>query len=149
MRAEELASPAAATSTQSAETYHVAVCEQHSNRILIDPVNKAWSPEQRVWGWSPPVAIDERGNNTWVDLTDIKFRDTSAFGWVALVTAAQGKVGIVNMPNDDPAGALLWSARPYGNPHAIERIPNIGAIVTASTMGTYRPDISYPGFLTV
>ncbi|MBW1603593.1 hypothetical protein JJV70_16070 [Streptomyces sp. JJ66] len=131
----------------AAGTYHVAVCEQAANEILIHPVNKPWTPANRIWRWSPPVAIDEEGKNTWRHLSDIRFRDTGAFGWVALVAASEGKVGIVDMPNEDPAGALLWSARPYGKPHAIERIPGIGAVVTASSGHSDR--VNWPGFLTV
>jgi hypothetical protein len=135
---------AGAGSAQAAETYHVALCEQAKNQILIHARDKAWTPANEIWRWTPPVAIDENGKNTWTLLSDIKFRDTSAFGWVALVTASYGKVGIVNIGDDD---ALLWSARPYGNPHAIERIPNVGAIVTASSEASSRVD--WPGFLTV
>jgi hypothetical protein len=131
----------------AADGYHVAVCEQAANAILIHPVNKPWTPSNRIWRWAPPVAIDEYGKNTWRYLSDIRFRSTAAFGWVALVTASEGKVGIVDMPNEDSAGALLWSARPYGKPHAIERIPGVGAIVTASSGRSDR--VGYPGFLTV
>ncbi|MEC4016603.1 DUF6528 family protein [Streptomyces sp. H27-D2] len=125
-----LAMPAGA---QAAGAYHVAVCEQLKNQILIHPAGVDWTPANRVWSWTPPATVE----NTWALLSDIKFRNTSAFGWVALVTASGGKVGIVNMGDGDQ---LLWSARPYGNPHAIERIPDISAIVTAS---------ADPGFLSV
>jgi hypothetical protein len=134
---------AAPSRAQAADTFHVAVCEQFSNRVLIHPAGADWTPANRIWAWSPPSAVVD-GVNTWTDLSDIKFRDTTAFGWVALVTASKGKVGIVNFGDDD---ALLWSARPYGNPHAVERIPGIGAIVVASAEKSSR--IDYPGFLTV
>ncbi|MFD0151117.1 hypothetical protein ACWGQ4_02490 [Streptomyces sp. NPDC055721] len=138
------ASLAGASSAQAAETYHVALCEKGKNQILIHARNEAWTPSNEIWRWAPPVAIDEKGANTWTNLSDIKFRNTSAFGWIALVTASYGKVGIVNMGDDD---ALLWSARPYGNPHAIEHIPHLGVTVTASSIASSR--IKYPGFLTV
>ncbi|MGW0811473.1 hypothetical protein [Nonomuraea sp. NPDC002799] len=122
--------PLEAPSRAHAGTYHVALCEQFSNTIKIFPVGAVWDRGNLVWRWTPP------GLDTWVDLTDIKFRETSAYGWVALVTASGGKVGIVDIDTSRKRYAdvadLLWSARPYGNPHAIERIPNIGAIVTAS-----------------
>ncbi|MFB7087908.1 hypothetical protein [Streptomyces sp. NPDC056296] len=143
MGGASLVSMSASPSAQAADTFHVAVCEQNRNQILIHPAGEGWTPANQVWSWTPPSAIVD-GVNTWNGLSDVKFRDTDAFGWVALVTASQGKVGIVNFGDDD---ALLWSARPYGNPHAVERIPGIGAIVVASSHASDRVD--YPGFLTV
>ncbi|MEV7730365.1 DUF6528 family protein [Streptomyces sp. NPDC087917] len=138
-----LASLATASSAHALGNYHVAVCEQRMNQILIHPANTRWSPENRVWSWTPPATVE----NSWRLLSDIKFRDTTAFGWVALVTASGGKVGMVNIGDGDE---LLWQARPYGNPHSIERIPNIGAVVTASSeQRASDPKGSYPGFLTV
>ncbi|WP_327286707.1 MULTISPECIES: hypothetical protein [unclassified Streptomyces] len=134
-----LASLATATSARAAGTYHVAVCEQLRNQILIHPVGPVdWSPASRLWRWQAPATSD------WALLSDIKFRETTAFGWVALVTASGGRVGIVNMGDGDE---LLWSAAPNGNPHAIERIPGISAVVTASAESS--GSIDYPGFLTV
>jgi hypothetical protein len=133
------------------ETFHVAVCDQAINSILVHPVNVPWNPANQIWAWSPPFAQDPNSStpkNTWAGLTDVKFRDTSRYGWVTLVTAGGGKVGIVDMPGQDPAADLLWSARPYGSPHAIERIPGIGAIVTASSKSSDRVD-GYEGYLTV
>jgi hypothetical protein len=68
---------------------------------------------------------------------------------VALVTASYGKAGVVNAFDDD---ALLWSARPYGNPHAIERIPDVGVVVVASAdpdTGFGGPGNHPEGFLTI
>jgi hypothetical protein len=149
------AAPIAAWSASSQayadETFHVAVCDQKINSILVHPVNVAWTPTNQVWAWSPPFAQDPNSSvtkNTWAGLTDVKFRDIGGYGWVALVTASGGKVGIVNMPGQDPVSDLLWSARPYGDPHAIERIPGIGAVVTASSKPSDRVG-GYEGYLTV
>uniref|UniRef100_A0AAU2UVV7 Uncharacterized protein n=1 Tax=Streptomyces sp. NBC_00003 TaxID=2903608 RepID=A0AAU2UVV7_9ACTN len=134
-----LASLATATSAQATGTYHVAVCEQLRNQILIHPVGPVdWSPASRLWRWQAPATTD------WNLLSDIKFRETTAFGWVALVTASGGRVGIVNMGDGD---GLLWSAAPNGNPHSIERIPDIGVIVTASSQELSKGE--YPGHLTI
>jgi hypothetical protein len=59
----------------------------------------------------------------------VKFRASTAFGTLALVTASGGRAGIVRVSTGD----VLWSATPGGNPHAIERIPGIDAIVVASS----------------
>lgn len=133
-----LVSLATATSAQALGNYHVAVCEQGYNQVLIHPAAAQWSPANRLWKWQAPATSD------WKLLSDIKFRETTAFGWVALVTASYGRVGMVNMGDGDE---LLWSAAPQGNPHAIERIPGISAVVTASTQASGR--VNYPGFLTV
>ncbi|WP_327360238.1 hypothetical protein [Streptomyces sp. NBC_01296] len=134
-----LESLATAARAGAAGTYHVAVCEQTRNQILIHPGGPVlWTPANRLWRWQAPATSD------WNLLSDIKFRETTAFGWVALVTASGGRVGIVNMGDGDE---LLWSAAPKGNPHSIERIPGISAVVTASTSPSGK--ITYPGFLTV
>ncbi|GAA1984789.1 hypothetical protein GCM10009838_53620 [Catenulispora subtropica] len=56
---------------------------------------------------------------------------------MALVAASGGNVGIIDKAasGTQGTGSLLWSAVPGGNPHAIERIPTIGAIVTTSSGG--------------
>jgi hypothetical protein len=56
---------------------------------------------------------------------------------VALVTASGGKVGMVDVTGTTSTGTgdLLWSAMPGNNPHAIERIPDIGAMVVATSSG--------------
>lgn len=129
------AAPAAAllgeTPAQAYASYDVAVCEQYHNQIQIYPSSSAWSTSTLKWSFSPGTA------NGWSNLSDVKFRNTSAFGVVALVTASGGKVGIVNKTTEtaQELNDLLWYATPGNNPHAIERIPNIGAIVVASSGG--------------
>ncbi|MFE9656620.1 hypothetical protein [Micromonospora sp. NPDC006431] len=129
------AAPAAAllgeAPAQAYATYDVAVCEQYHNQIQIYPSGSAWSSSTLKWSFSPGTA------NGWSNLSDVKFRNTSAFGVVALVTASGGKVGIVNKTTEaaQELNDLLWYATPGNNPHAIERIPNIGAIVVASSGG--------------
>ncbi|MFI0827243.1 hypothetical protein ACH4Q7_22620 [Streptomyces roseolus] len=142
--AASLAGAGRAFAAESAETYHIALTEQGKNQVLIHARDKVWTPANEIWRWTPPVAIDEDGVNTWTNLADIRFRNTSAYGWIALVAAGYGKAGIINFGNDD---TLLWSARPYGNPHAIEHIPHLGVTVVASSTASSR--ITWPGFLTV
>ncbi|NUR62391.1 MAG: hypothetical protein HOV87_27600 [Catenulispora sp.] len=126
------AAPAAAwlapATAQASATYDVAVCEQYHNQIQIYASSSTWSTPK--WVWSP-------GGGGWSNLSDVKFRSTAAFGEVALVAASGGNVGIVDKAasGTQGTGSLLWSATPGSNPHAIERIPNIGAIVTASSGG--------------
>ncbi|MFG3555302.1 hypothetical protein ACGGAQ_13070 [Micromonospora sp. NPDC047557] len=129
------AAPAAAlldrSAAKAAVSYDVAICEQYRNQIQIYPSGSAWSTATLQWSFTPGTA------NGWSNLSDVKFRDTAAFGTVALVTASGGKVGMVNKTTEaaQELNDLLWSATPGNNPHAIERIPNIGAIVVAASGG--------------
>lgn len=116
---------------QASAAYEVAVCEQYHNQIQIYSSTSAWATP--IWAWSP-------GGGGWSNLSDVKFRNTAAFGEVALVAASGGNVGIVDKAasGTQGTGSLLWHAAPGDNPHAIERIPNIGVIVTASSGGYLR-----------
>ncbi|ACU70157.1 hypothetical protein Caci_1232 [Catenulispora acidiphila DSM 44928] len=113
---------------QAAASYDVAVCEQYRNQIQIYSSAAGWTSPK--WVWSP-------GGGGWSNLSDVKFRNTAKFGEVALVAASGGNVGIIdkNASGTQGTGSLLWHAAPGSNPHAIERIPNIGAIVAASSGG--------------
>ncbi|GAB2938960.1 hypothetical protein GCM10027280_29020 [Micromonospora polyrhachis] len=84
----------------------------------------------------------------------MKFRGTAAFGTVALVTASGGKAAIVDVKDGQRTATtadILWQATPGGNPHSIERIPDNGSIVVASSGGyltLYSPTaISKPSTL--
>jgi Family of unknown function (DUF6528) len=126
------AEPAAAAS------YYVATCEQYQNKILVYPSDAGWSDSTLHWSFSP-------GGGTWSNLSDVKFRDTAAFGWVALVTASGGRAGIVNITSEvqQELNDVLWSydlgtLNSNANPHSIERIPDNGSIVVADSAGYLR-----------
>src|SRR4051812_45099719 len=72
---------------QASATYDVAVCEQYHNQIQIYSSSTTWGTPK--WVWSP-------GGGGWSNLSDVKFRNTAAFGEVALVAASGGNVGIVD-----------------------------------------------------
>ncbi|ACU71724.1 hypothetical protein Caci_2814 [Catenulispora acidiphila DSM 44928] len=121
---------------QAAISYDVAVCEQYRNQVQIYTNTSTWTTPK--WIFSP-------GGGGWSNLSDVKFRSTAAFGEIALFTASGGNVGLLkkSASGTQGTGSLLWSASPGDNPHAIERIPNVGAIVTASTtpgkLSVYAP----------
>ncbi len=123
-----LAEGTAQATAQAATSYDVAVCEQYRNQVQIYSSAAGWTSPH--WVWSP-------GGGGWANLSDVKFRSTAKFGEVALVAASGGNVGIVhkNASGTQGTGSLLWKASPGSNPHAIERIPNIGAVVAASSGG--------------
>lgn len=141
------AAPARAGTPRVAADYEVAVCEQYHNQVQIHPAGTAWSPSTLRWSFAPGTA------NGWSNLSEVKFRNTAQFGEVALVAASGGRAGIVDVTSKTATGTgdLLWSATPGNNPHAIERIPDIGAIVVATSGGylfVYGPTaISRPSTL--
>ena len=103
--------------------YQVATTEQKSNRILTFNRDDDWTEDTIQWSW-------HSGSTGWSNLSDVRFRNTKHFGQVVLAAASGGYAGIITADGD-----VLWTGEPGGNPHAIERIPNIAAIVTASSAG--------------
>lgn len=105
------------------ENYQVATTEQRTNRILVFNKEDDWNEDTVQWEWGSST----RG---WSNLSDVRFRDTKHFDRVVLAAASGGYAGIITS-----AGEVLWTGEPGGNPHAIERVPDIAAIVTASSGG--------------
>jgi hypothetical protein len=133
-----LASVAAATPAHAAGNYDVLVTEQVKNKVMLFRAYKEWRPENLGWSWAAPA------ESAWERLGDARFRESDRYGWVCLVAAGGGRVGMVNFGDDD---ALLWSATPYGNPHAVEYVRSHGLVVVASSQSS--PEVDYEGFLTV
>ncbi|MFH8578719.1 hypothetical protein OHB11_16890 [Streptomyces zaomyceticus] len=138
-----LLSVANATPAHAAGNYDVLLTEQLKNKVMLFRAIESWEPKNLGWSWTAPTSV-VNGENTWRLLSDARFRETDRFGWVCLVTASGGKVGMVDFGDDD---ALLWSATPYGNPHAIEYIRSHGVVVVASSQKSAAVD--YDGFLTI
>jgi hypothetical protein len=132
----------------SADTanFRVMVTEQVTNKVFVFDKNKAFTDANAYKTWSP-------GTGGWTNLSDCRIRDTAQFGAIGLAAASGGKVGIWNITDerDQELNDVLWSATPGGNPHALERIPNLGAFVSASSDGfltVYAPTkISDPSTL--
>ncbi|GLH96427.1 DUF6528 family protein [Phytohabitans aurantiacus] len=150
LAAGTVAGPAAAIlgpgAARAASDYHVVTTEQVSNRLLTFNKYAPFTDANVLWSFSP-------GGGGWSNLSDVKLRNTAHHGWIALATASSGQAGIINIGGDTHTNLshLMWSATPGGNPHAIERIPNNGSVVVASSHGyltVYAPSaISDPGTL--
>jgi hypothetical protein len=114
--------------------YHVAVCDQNSRSVSVYPSYARWEEKRVYWRFT---ALGTRvQDNSWNSLSDVKIRRVGAHGWIALVAASGGKVGIINITGkkrETTQDDLMWQATPGGNPHAIERIPNNGMIVVAGS----------------
>ncbi|WP_406055084.1 hypothetical protein OG462_05790 [Streptomyces sp. NBC_01077] len=134
-----LLSVAAATPAHAAGNYDVLVTEQVKNKVMLFRAINLWTPENLGWEWAAP------GQTEWARLGDARFRETDRFGWVCMVAAGGGKVGMVNFGDDD---ALLWSATPGGNPHAVEYIRSHGVVVVASS-SPVSSALPYEGYLSV
>ncbi|GAA4923554.1 hypothetical protein LX16_5288 [Stackebrandtia albiflava] len=120
----------AAADVSTTANFRVVVTEQVSNRIMVFDKDSAFTDANVYKTFSP-------GGGGWSNLSDVRIRDTASFGVVGLAAASGGNVGIWNVTDEkhQESNDLLWSAAPGGNPHAAERIPDIGAIVTASSHG--------------
>jgi hypothetical protein len=110
--------------------FKVMVTEQVANKVFVFDKNKDFTNANAYKTWSP-------GTGGWSNLSDCRIRDTAQFGVIGLAAASGGKVGIWNVTDekDQELNDVLWSATPGGNPHALERIPDIGAFVAASSDG--------------
>ncbi|GAA4892455.1 hypothetical protein LX16_2009 [Stackebrandtia albiflava] len=118
--------------TASANSPHASVCvtEQRTNRLLTFRRDTEWTEENVVWSWNPGVG-------GWYNLSDVRFRRATGFGRVALAAASGGNAGIIRLTGnrEHDLDDLLWYGEPGGNPHAIERVPGSGVVVTASSHG--------------
>jgi hypothetical protein len=107
------------------KTFPIATTEQTTNDIIVFDQDGDWSSSSSVtWRWSPPA-----GSAVWYNLSDVRLRDTKAYGKVVLVAASGGKTAMLRKDKK----TVVWQvSTPQDNPHSIERIPG-GVIVTAST----------------
>jgi hypothetical protein len=110
--------------------FKVMVTEQVSNKVFVFDKNKDFTNANAYKSWSP-------GTGGWSNLSDCRIRDTAQFGAIGLAAASGGKVGIWNITDEkeQELNDVLWSATAGGNPHALERIPEVGAFVAASSDG--------------
>lgn len=118
----------AARASGSSSDFAVAITDQKSNRVVVMR-RDAWSESSRLRSW-------RAGGGGWFNLSDVKFRHAERFGQVAVVAGSGGNVGVYDVKRttrDQGLGDLLWAATPGGNPHAAERIPGSGCVVSASS----------------
>lgn len=121
-----LAAPAQAATAD----FRVMVTEQTKNKVMVFYKNSAFTDANAYKTFSP-------GTGGWSNLSDCRIRDTASFGAVGLAAASGGRVGMYDITSEkhQELNDVLWSAAPGGNPHALERIPNVGVFVAASSDG--------------
>ncbi|KAF9889007.1 hypothetical protein FE257_007984 [Aspergillus nanangensis] len=134
-----------ATSLTSA--YHILVTDQNSKTVRAwDRNDASWNGDNIFWSWTAEGGPWPWTAAKWLNIDEVKIRKTASLGWVALVTTSAGKVGMIdiNTNRDTNIDNVLWQATLDGNPHSIERIPNVGAIVVASSdsndLTVYAPE---------
>lgn len=114
-----------------APNYTVAVTEQVSNKVLFFGRNTAWNNAHLTRSFHPG------SGGGWTNLSDVKFRNTKRYNHIGLFTCSGGRVGVWNLSSEkhQEANDILWWAAPGGNPHAIERVPDNGSVIAASSKG--------------
>ncbi|KAJ5103094.1 hypothetical protein N7532_003623 [Penicillium argentinense] len=121
-----------------ASAYHLAVTDQNSKTVRVFPRDASkWNNDAIYWSFTADAGLTwPWEDDVWADLSDVKIRKTADRGFVALVAASGGKVGMIDIIAGQESTDLddvIWSATPGDNPHSLERIPNLGAFVAASS----------------
>lgn len=121
----------------TATAYHLAVVDQNTKTIRVFPRDSAkWNKDAIYWSFTADEDLAWLKGDHWADLDDVKIRKTADLGYVALVAASGGKVGMVNIIAEKESADLddvVWQATPGDNPHSLERIPYLGAFVASSS----------------
>ncbi|KAL4733767.1 hypothetical protein BDV11DRAFT_199503 [Aspergillus similis] len=130
--------------------YHVVVTDQNSQTVRVFDRNaENWNKDAIFWSWSAEGGPWPWSDRNWRNVDEVKIRKTADHGWVALITTSAGKVGMIDINSDRDTNIdnVIWEATPTGddgNPHSIERIPYVGAIVVASShaneLTVYAPE---------
>lgn len=132
-----VAAPAAVTlgtsaARAAAANYPIALTDQATNSFQVFDRTGDWSAAS-TWSFTPGTT------NGWDDPFEIRFRATTRYGTIALMTAGQpgnGRAGIVAVTGNGnrlDRGDLIWETSVASYPHCIERIPNVAAVVVAGT----------------
>lgn len=121
----------------TATAYHLAVVDQNTKTVRVFPRDAAtWNKDAIYWSFTADPDVGWFEHDDWADLDDVKIRKTADLGYVALVAASGGKVGMVNIIAGHESADLddvVWEATPGDNPHSLERIPHLGAFVASSS----------------
>lgn len=108
----------------------IMLCEQAEHRLALVEADADWAdPEAIVWQWQPAdsPAIKPDHHSWFRHPTDAK---PVLGGDFVLMTASGGGVALIRLHDK----ATVFYAKPGGNPHSAELMPD-GAIATASSTG--------------
>lgn len=122
-------------SGRAAESYHVAITDHVKNRTMVfDRAAADWSGDP-LWSFSAG------SDDGWNDPLEFRMREVhfgSEVGNLVMVAHGRGdsgRVGLMRQKGTDDLGLddVIWSDHLTTYPHSIERVPDIGALVVAST----------------
>ncbi|AUG80990.1 hypothetical protein CFP65_6331 [Kitasatospora sp. MMS16-BH015] len=121
---------AAAQGVAAVDRSLVLAVDQGSRRVLVADANELpWQGERPgLWGWSADD-VPGLGGDAWWAVSEAKHRRWRGQRWL-VVCATGGLAALVSFPE----GRVHWSARPGGNPHSVELLPD-GRPVVASADG--------------
>ncbi|MEC4018786.1 DUF6528 family protein, partial [Streptomyces sp. H27-D2] len=112
-------------------TYPIATVEQTTNDVIVFDQDLDWRTAASVkWRWSAAGGA----GTAWHNLSDVRLRNTQAYGTVVLVCASGGRAAMLRLST----GRTVWQTLPGENPHAIERIPGGVLVVASSQPGRLR-----------
>jgi hypothetical protein len=80
-----------------------------------------------LWSWAGPA------DDSWWAVSEAKYRRWRGQEWV-LTCATGGLAAMVSFPD----GLVRWAARPGGNPHSIELLPDGRVVVASAVPGSLR-----------
>ncbi|KAA2266099.1 hypothetical protein F0L68_02985 [Solihabitans fulvus] len=114
----------------------VAVTDQANGGSIrvFDPASRTWDASTQKWSWKPSAANGFSAAETaaWSNPSDAKLRRDRHGDYVMVTSASGGLAALVAFPS----GKRLWAARPGGNTHSVELLPD-GNVATASSTGRY------------
>ncbi|WP_441249081.1 DUF6528 family protein [Kitasatospora sp. McL0602] len=142
--------PAAAQGLPTSDRSLVLAADQASGRVLlVDPNDLPWhdgradvrgpaAARLALWSWSAADVLGLGGDGlggdgSWWAVNEAKYRRWRGEGWV-LTCASGGLAAMVSFPE----GRVRWAARPGGNPHSLELLPDGRLVVVASDPGFVR-----------
>jgi len=122
--------------------YDVLACEQRDSKIVLYRAGADWNEKSAVvWEWDPKESFPEEEAKSFGHVDECKpARGTS----LVLICSSGGGAAIVRFADKK----VLFFARPNGNTHSIELLPD-GNVVTASSTGAYVALFAAPDFETV
>jgi len=126
------ASQAEAISTSAVATRAIAVDQSSAKVLVFDVAATDWSKDSAVvWSWGPSDSREiASSHRAWFsNLSDVKYDKTGKY---VLVAASGGGVAKIRVADK----AVMFYARPNGNTHSVELLPD-GNLVSASSTGGY------------
>ncbi len=124
-----------ARSAAAADSYRIAITDHVSNTIMV------YDRAAADWNGDPLWSFSAGSSDGWNDPLEFRMRECyfgDEVGTLVMVAHGRGdsgRVGLMRLTSDAhlTQSDLIWTDHLTTYPHSIERVPDIGAIVIAST----------------